>query len=405
MKLRPFVSILVSACVTTGATAATTSTVVDIPSRNALQRILYVAPDTPIANIVSIPGGNGTYNIQDDGRLTGQGPCGPWGRNAEAFAERGIAIALVDKTSTGSVYNVIDILEVVRHVRGQHNVPTWIVGGSNATETVFLVANNLAGSGSLGGIVFTSPASLLPSQLASITRPTQVIYHNGDVGGHAAGTVYNGLTAASARDVVALTGGVNGSCGGAQGNGFHLFQGLDTQFVAAAGNFIQQNSPATGVTSRAVEFYNTALDHYFITHITDEIALLDAGTQIRGWARTGQSFNVYTAATTDTSPVCRFYIPPDKGDSHFYGRGTVECDGTAANNPSFVKEAASFFHVKLPVVGVCPAGTGPVYRVFSNRPDANHRYMVDRAVRDTMTGSGWLAEGDGADLVVMCTPP
>jgi hypothetical protein len=58
----------------------------------------------------------------------------------------------------------------------------------------------------------------------------------------------------------------------------------------------------------------------------------------------------------------------------------------------------------LPTAGVCPAGTSPVYRVFSNRPDANHRYMTSRSVRNDMTARGWLAEGDGADLVVMCSP-
>ena len=45
-----------------------------------------------------------------------------------------------------------------------------------------------------------------------------------------------------------------------------------------------------------------------------------------------------------------------------------------------------------------------VYRVFSNRPDANHRYMIVRTLRDQMMMLGWLAEGDGPDLVVMCVP-
>ena len=154
----------------------------------------------------------------------------------------------------------------------------------------------------------------------------------------------------------------------------------------------------------AVEFYNAALDHYFITHIANEIGILDAGVQIQGWTRTGQSFNVFAGAGATTSPVCRFYIPPDKGNSHFYGRGSTECNATGAANPSFVNEDPQFFHVVLPDVGVCGAGTVPVYRVFSNRPDANHRYTTDRAIRDQMVARGWLAEGDGPDLVVMCAP-
>jgi hypothetical protein len=67
-------------------------------------------------------------------------------------------------------------------------------------------------------------------------------------------------------------------------------------------------------------------------------------------------------------------------------------------------EATEFMHLALPVNGVCPAGTYPVYRAFSNRGDANHRYTMSRRVRDHMGTRGWLAEGDGADRVVMCAP-
>ncbi len=158
------------------------------------------------------------------------------------------------------------------------------------------------------------------------------------------------------------------------------------------------------VTAIAIEFYNASLDHYFLTHIAGEIAILDAGVTIRGWTRTGESFKVFIAPGAGTSPVCRYYIPPDKGDSHFYGRGTVECNATGAANPSFINEDSQFFHVVLPVAGVCPAGLGEAYRVFSNRLDANHRYMIDLAIRNLMTALGWLAEGDGPNLVVMCVP-
>jgi hypothetical protein len=161
--------------------------------------------------------------------------------------------------------------------------------------------------------------------------------------------------------------------------------------------------PRPGLHS-VLEFFNSALDHYFITWMPDEIAKLDTGTQIRGWTRTGYSFKTYATAQSGTSPVCRYYIPPTLGDSHFFGRGTVECNETGQKNPSLVLEAPAFMHVFLPVQGVCPANTTRVYRVFSNRPDANHRYMTDPAVRDQMVAKGWLAEGDGPDLVVMCAP-
>jgi len=153
-----------------------------------------------------------------------------------------------------------------------------------------------------------------------------------------------------------------------------------------------------------VEFYNASLDHYFITWLPDEMAKLDAGTAIKGWQRTGYQFNTYASAKPETSPVCRYYIPPGLGDSHFFGRGTVECNATGQKNPSFVLEDAAFMQMYLPVGGVCPANTLEVYRVFDNRPDANHRYMTDKALRNTMVTKGWIAEGDGLNLVVMCAP-
>ncbi|MEO8506327.1 MAG: beta-propeller fold lactonase family protein [Betaproteobacteria bacterium] len=157
-------------------------------------------------------------------------------------------------------------------------------------------------------------------------------------------------------------------------------------------------------TATVVEFYNLSLDHYFITWAPGEIAKLDAGDVIKGWTRTGHSFKTYAVAQSATSPVCRYYIPPALGDSHFFGRGTLECGRTGSSNPSFVLEDPAFMQMFLPVNGVCPAGTVKIYRVFSNRPDANHRYMTDTVIRDEMVAKGWLAEGDGADLVVMCAP-
>ena len=153
-----------------------------------------------------------------------------------------------------------------------------------------------------------------------------------------------------------------------------------------------------------VEYYNASLDHYFITWSAAEQANLDAGKTPTKWLRTGYSFHAYAAPQSGTSPVCRYYLPPAFGDSHFFGRGTTECDATGIAHPAFVLEDPQFMQMVLPTAGACPAGTTPIYRAFSNRGDANHRYMTDRGVRDQMVAQGWLAEGDGPDLVVMCAP-
>ncbi len=171
--------------------------------------------------------------------------------------------------------------------------------------------------------------------------------------------------------------------------------------AAAAVKASSPTTPGTPVT--VVEFYNAALDHYFITYAPDEIAKLDDGT-FKGWARTGLSFKAYATTQAGTSAVCRIYIPPGKGDGHFFGRDTNECDGTMSKNPTFILESPSFFYLYPPNLGNCGAAQINVYRVFSNRADANHRYTTDKAVRDQMVAKGWLAEGDGPDIVVMCAP-
>ena len=188
------------------------------------------------------------------------------------------------------------------------------------------------------------------------------------------------------------------------GEGTYAFT---VRVVDAFGGFASRSytfSTRSDASATVVEFYNASLDHYFLTWLGAEIAALDAGIAPKGWARTGKAFATFTAPRGDTSPICRFYIPPQFGNSHFFGRGAAECNATAASNPTFVLEDPAFMQMVLPSAGACPSGTKPVYRVFSNRADANHRYTIERAVRDDMVVHGWLAEGDGPDLVVMCAP-
>ena len=115
-------------------------------------------------------------------------------------------------------------------------------------------------------------------------------------------------------------------------------------------------SLAIAPVATVVEYYNAALDHYFISWIAAEIAILDEGVKIKGWSRTGATFRTFTAAQPATSPVCRFYIPPALGDSHFFGRGTLECESTAIKFPGLVLEDPAFMHLSLPQQGACRPG-------------------------------------------------
>jgi hypothetical protein len=168
--------------------------------------------------------------------------------------------------------------------------------------------------------------------------------------------------------------------------------------VTGVGGAAGPGSPTT-----VVEYYWATRDHYFISSNPAEIAALDAAPP-GGWVRTGKTFNTYSTPQVGTAPVCRFYLPAQFGDSHFYGRSMAECDATHAAFPGFVYESPAVMYMVPPVLGNCPAGTVPVYRVFDARADANHRYMTDRNLRNQMMMMGWVAEGDGPDLVVMCAP-
>jgi hypothetical protein len=162
--------------------------------------------------------------------------------------------------------------------------------------------------------------------------------------------------------------------------------------------------PPTGQKVAVIEYYHASFNHYFVTAIPDEITKLDNGTFV-GWARTGRQFNVYSAATGSTSPVCRFFstnFAPKS--SHFYTPSVSECNGLKTN-PDWAFEAEVFHMITSPL-GTCPAGTVPVYRLYNNGEGGapNHRYSTEQATKTQMMGMGWVPEGNGNDAVFMCSP-
>jgi hypothetical protein len=170
-------------------------------------------------------------------------------------------------------------------------------------------------------------------------------------------------------------------------------------------------SPTPPTTVAVVEFYNAHLDHYFMTANADEMAKLDNGT-FQGWARTGQTFSAYglgSSGRTGRHPVCREYGNPLYGlDSHFYSASPDECFASlTTTNGAWLLEASEVFEMDLPdpVTGACPAGGVPVYRIWNQRKDSNHRYTTSIAIRDQMVAKGGIAEGYGPNAVALCGLP
>ena len=96
-------------------------------------------------------------------------------------------------------------------------------------------------------------------------------------------------------------------------------------------------------------------------------------------------------------------------NSHFYSASPDECAATMTNGYGYAwgLEASEVFQMDLPdpVTGACPAGGVPVYRVFNQRTDANHRYTTSIAIRDQMVAKGGIAEGYGPNAITLCGLP
>jgi hypothetical protein len=84
------------------------------------------------------------------------------------------------------------------------------------------------------------------------------------------------------------------------------------QHVGAATMALAPYAAAVEPTAQVVEFYNASLNHYFVTAFPEEAAMLDTGTVVKGWARTGVTFNAWRETGEDPSAVavCRFFGTP-----------------------------------------------------------------------------------------------
>ncbi|MEP7083830.1 MAG: hypothetical protein ABI854_03760 [Betaproteobacteria bacterium] len=154
--------------------------------------------------------------------------------------------------------------------------------------------------------------------------------------------------------------------------------------------------------ARVTEFFNSNLEHYFITPYVAEANGILQGAAGPGWTRTEIDFNAWADGSGTGTPVCRFYGTPGRGpNSHFFTADAGEC-AFVKTDPGWTFEGLTM-RVILPADGVCPLDSIPVYRVYNNRfaqNSSNHRYTTSRSIREFMKSNGWADEG-----TVFCAVP
>lgn len=150
-----------------------------------------------------------------------------------------------------------------------------------------------------------------------------------------------------------------------------------------------------------VEYYNAALDHYFVTAEMAETAMLDAGVVVPGWGRTGLAFKERPAGSQFGLAACRFFgTPPSGPNSHFYTIEAAECAKVKAD-PLWTYEGIAF-NAQPPDAGDCGSDRIPVLRLYNDGMggQANHRYTTSRSEARQMKANGWIVEG-----IVFCAIP
>jgi hypothetical protein len=170
--------------------------------------------------------------------------------------------------------------------------------------------------------------------------------------------------------------------------------------------------PAGKVASVALtEYYNAALDYYFLTGRAGDKAALNGFPTI--WARTGNEIKLYADANIDTLPLERHYFDKvargGSRGSHFFtalpSDQTLLTSLNPTNAPLVAKpllEGVEGYAIPKTAAGTCPAGTTPIYRAFKGAPryvdDGNHRFSNTLAQHQDMVNRlGWTDDG-----VVFC---
>ena len=224
----------------------------DLPTRPGVtQRLLLLSPPEPRAVVLLFPGGHGGLQLDLDGGMR-------WGegnflvRSRQRFAERGLAVAVLDAPSDRqrapflagfrqTAEHTADVAAVIAWLRQRYRVPVWGVGTSRGTQSLAHVATVLPPPEGPDGVVLTSTILTdtrgrpVPAMaLERIAVPVLVVHHEQNGCGHCAFAEVPALmakfTQAPRRELLSFTGGrnVGDPC---EAFAHHGFNGLEAEVV------------------------------------------------------------------------------------------------------------------------------------------------------------------------------
>ncbi|QJR15935.1 hypothetical protein [Usitatibacter palustris] len=170
--------------------------------------------------------------------------------------------------------------------------------------------------------------------------------------------------------------------------------------VGANGTFCD-GVPAAAPTVGVREYYNSKINHFYMSSNPDEMAWLDAGGGGGGWVHTGEAWTTHMDSapncyTPNYSPVYLFYGTPGIGpNSHYYTTNPAEC-GYLRNTTGWTYLTTPF-GAQRTNNGACtleaPVGLMLLYNNRAAQNDSNHRYTSSQAIYQSMLAQGWIGYG------------
>lgn len=251
-RRRLFLLFLICGSLWQNAFAQIPSRVVDIPTRPGVtQRFIYLAPENATRAVILFSGGEGILQISPNGEVN-KGSGNFLVRSRRLFAERGLAVAVIDAPSDRqsppflggfrqTPEHVADVQAVIAWIR-QSGLPVWLVGTSRGTQSAAYVATqSTPAQGGPDGLVLTSTILTdkrgrpVPAMaLDRLAIPVLVIHHEDDGCVHCRYSdmpyLMERLAGVERKALISFTGGENRGdpCHAAAHHGFN---GLEAEVV------------------------------------------------------------------------------------------------------------------------------------------------------------------------------